>query len=132
VQNIEEGQSVSNSCLPDRGGGAHHRRGAERGRQLLAPQGDARSAIASAGYYPAGVAVLLGGLLVMASWAAVYLRQRAESGILGFAGMAAVFAAGVPLTVGFPLIQLLVLPWTATTSVSGKSLDAGPVSWPGG
>lgn len=96
---------------------------------LLAPQGDARSAIASAGYYPAGVAVLLGGLLVMASWAAVYLWQRAESGILGFAGMTAVLAAGMPLTVGFPLIQLLGLPWTATTSLSSKSLNAGPVSF---
>ena len=43
--------------------------------------------------------------------------------------MTAVLAAGMPLTVGFPLIQLLGLPWTATTSLSSKSLNAGPVSF---
>jgi hypothetical protein len=37
---------------------------------LLAPQGDARSAVASGMYYPAAVAVLLGGLLIMAGWPA--------------------------------------------------------------
>ena len=50
---------------------------------LLAPQGDARAAVASGLYYPLALVVLLGGLLVMAGWTAVYLRQRAESGVLG-------------------------------------------------
>jgi hypothetical protein len=96
---------------------------------LLGPQGNARVAIASGMYYPAAIVVLLGGLLVMASVIAVYLRQRAESGILGFAGMAAVLAAGMPLTVGFPLIQLLIFPWIATMSISTKALSEGPVAF---
>lgn len=51
---------------------------------LLAPQGNARAEVESLLYYPLALVVLLGGLLVMASWTAVYLRQRAESGVLGF------------------------------------------------
>lgn len=96
---------------------------------LLAPQGGARAAVASGSYYPVAIVVLLGGLLVMGSWIAVYLRQRAESGILGFAGMLAVFAAGMLLTVGFPLIQLLVYPWIATMNASDEVLNSGPVSF---
>jgi hypothetical protein len=96
---------------------------------LLAPQGSARAAVASGTYYPIAVAVLLGGLLVMAGWPAVYLRQRAESGVLGFASMVAVLAAGLPLTVGFPLIQVLIYPWIATMNVSNKALNEGPLAF---
>ena len=96
---------------------------------LLGPQGGARAAVASGMYYPAAVVVLLGGLLVMAGLPAVYLRQRAESGVLGFAGIVAVFAAAMPLTVGFPLIQVLIFPWIATMSVSDKVLNNGPDSF---
>ncbi|MBO0702192.1 MAG: hypothetical protein J2P38_04615 [Candidatus Dormibacteraeota bacterium] len=94
---------------------------------LLAPQGDARSAVASGLYYPMGVAVLVGGLLVMGAWPAVYLRQRLETGLLGLAGFVLVLAAGMALTVGFPLLQLLTYPWIATLAVSNRTLDAGPV-----
>jgi hypothetical protein len=96
---------------------------------LLAPQDGARAAIASGSYDPIAVAVLLGGLLVMASLPAVYLRQRAESGVLGFAGMVAILAAGLPLTVGFPLIQVLIYPWIATMTISNKVLNEGPTSF---
>jgi hypothetical protein len=96
---------------------------------LLAPQGDARAAVASGTCYPIALTVLLGGLLVMASFPAVYLRQRAESGVLGFAGMVAILAAGMPLTVGFPLIQLLIYPWIASTNIASKALNDGPVSF---
>ena len=96
---------------------------------LLAPQGDARAAIASGSYSPIAVAVLLGGLLAMTSLPAVYLRQRAESGVLGFAGMVAILAAGLPLTVGFPLIQVLIYPWIATMNISNKALNEGPTSF---
>ncbi len=80
-------------------------------------------------YYPAAIVVLLGGLLVMASLPAIYLRQRAESGVLGFAGMVAVFVAAMTLLVGFPLIQVLIYPWIATMSVSNKVLNDGPASF---
>jgi hypothetical protein len=96
---------------------------------LLAPQGDARAAVASGLYFPLALIVLLGGLLVMGGWVAVYLRQRAESGVLGFVGFAAVFAAGLLLTVGFPLIQVLIFPWIATMQVSTKILSNGPDSF---
>jgi hypothetical protein len=99
------------------------------GGNLLAPQGNARVAIASGTYYPMAVVVLLGGLLIMASLIAIYLRQREESGVLGFSGMVAMFAAGVPLTVGFPLIQVLVFPWIATMNVSTKALSDGPTAF---
>lgn len=93
---------------------------------LLAPQGGARAAVASGMYYPVALATLVGGLLVMGSWPAVYLRQRAESGVLGFVGMVAVFAAGMLLSVGFPLILLLIYPWIATMNVANKVLNEGP------
>jgi hypothetical protein len=96
---------------------------------LLGPQGGAREAVASGMYYPSAVVVLLGGLLVMAGLPAIYLRQRAESGVLGFVAMLAVFAAAMPLTVGFPLIQVLIFPWIATMSVSDKVLNNGPDSF---
>jgi hypothetical protein len=96
---------------------------------LLGPQGGARVAVASGMYYPAAVVVLLGGLLVFAGLPAVYLRQRAESGILGFVAMMAVFAAGVLLIVGFALIQILIFPWIATMNVSDKVLNDGPVAF---
>ncbi len=98
---------------------------------LLAPQGDARAAVASGLYYPMALVVLLGGLLVMAGWTAVYLRQRAESGVLGFVGLVAVLAAGILLLVGFPLIQVLIFPWIATMQVSTANLSDGPGSFTG-
>jgi hypothetical protein len=94
---------------------------------LLAPQGDARAAVASWTYYPIAVVVLLGGLLTMASVPAIYLRQRKESGVLGFAGMVAVLSAGMALTVGYPTVQILIFPWIATMNVSNKVLNEGPV-----
>ena len=96
---------------------------------LFAPQGNARDAVASGLYYPLALVVLLGGLLVMAAWTAVYLRQRAESGVLGFVGFVAVLAAGMLLSVAFPLIQVLIYPWIATTDVSTKILSDGPASF---
>ncbi len=96
---------------------------------LLGPQGGARAAVASGMYYPAAVVVLLGGLLVMAGLPAAYLRQRAESGVLGFVGIIAVFAAAMPLTVGFPLIQVLIFPWIATMSLSDRAFNNGPDSF---
>jgi hypothetical protein len=96
---------------------------------LLGPQGGARAAVASRMYYPAAVVVLLGGLLVMAGLPAVYLRQRAESGVLGFVAMMCVFAAGMLLTVGWSLIQVLIFPWIATMTVSDKFLNDGPVAF---
>jgi hypothetical protein len=96
---------------------------------LLAPQGDARAAVASGLYSPLALVVLLGGLLVMAGWPAVYLRQHVESGVLGFVGFVAVFAAGLLLTVAFPLIQVLIFPWIATMQVSTKILSNGPDSF---
>lgn len=96
---------------------------------LLAPQGGARAAAASGLYYPIALATVLAGLLVMGSWIAVYLRQRAESGVLGFVGMVAVFAAGMLLSVGFPLILLLIYPWIATMNVSNQVLNEGPAAF---
>ena len=96
---------------------------------LLGPQGSAREAVASGMYYPAAVVVLLGGVLVMAGLPALYLRRRAESGVLGFVAMMAVFAAGMLLTVGFALIQVLIFPWIATMNVSNKILNDGPVAF---
>lgn len=96
---------------------------------LLAPQGDARAAVASAGYYPAAFVNLVGGLLLMAGWPAVYLYQRSQSGRAGFAGFAIVFLSGMALTVGFPTILLLIYPWMSGLSVSNHTLDAGPVAF---
>jgi hypothetical protein len=96
---------------------------------LLAPQGGARAAVESGRYYQIPLIVLLGGLLVMGGWPAVYLRQRAESGILGFVGMAAVLASGLLLTVGFPLIQLLMYPWLSDLNISNKTLNDGPMAF---
>ncbi len=96
---------------------------------LLAPQGGARAAVESGRYYQITLIVLLGGLLVMGGWPAVYLRQRAESGILGFVGMAAVLASGLLLTVGFPLIQLLMYPWLSDLNISNKTLNDGPMTF---
>jgi hypothetical protein len=96
---------------------------------LLGPQGGARAAVASVTYYPAAVAVLLGGLLTMAGLPAIYLRQRVESGVLGFVGIVCVLASGMLLTVGFPLIQILIFPWIATMNISNKALNEGPTAF---
>jgi hypothetical protein len=96
---------------------------------LLAPQGGARAAVASGRYVPLALAVLLGGLLVMGSWPAVYLRQRAESRLLGFVGFVLVLAAGLLLSVAFPLLQLLIYPWLAPLPISSTVLNDGPASF---
>ena len=96
---------------------------------LLAPQGGARAAVANGTYYPVALAVLLGGLLVMAGLPAMYLRQRVESNVLGFAGIVTIFVAAMPLTVGFPLIQVLIFPWIATTNISNAALSDGPAAF---
>ena len=46
---------------------------------------------------------------------------------MSFAGFVLVLAAGMALTVGFPLLQLLTFPWIAAMAVSNHTLDAGPV-----
>ncbi len=56
--------------------------------------------------------LFVGAVPVMAGLPSVYLRQRAESGVLGFA-----------------LIQVLIFPWIATMNVSNKVLNEGPVSF---
>ncbi len=96
---------------------------------LLAPQGNARVAVASGSYYPVAIAVLIGGLLVMGGWPAVYLRQRGQSGVLGFVGMVMVLVSGLLLTVAFPLIQLLIYPWITNLNIPTSTLSDGPASF---
>jgi len=96
------------------------------GGNLLGPQGDARAAVASGMYYPMALVVLLGGLLTMASLPALYLWQRAASGVLGLVGIVAILGAGMCLSVGFPLIQVLMFPWIAAMDVSTRVLSEGP------
>lgn len=93
---------------------------------LLAPQSDARSAIASAGYYPAAIVNLIGGLVLMAGWPTVYLHQRSQSGRTGFVGFVIVLVSGMALTVGFPTILLLIYPWLSPLHISNQTLDTGP------
>jgi uncharacterized protein YjeT (DUF2065 family) len=96
---------------------------------LLAPQGSAREAAASAGYYPAAAVNLAGGLIVMAGWPAAYLYQRSRSGKAGFVGFAIVLVSGMALTVGFPTILLLIYPWLSGFPISNHTLDTGPVAF---
>jgi hypothetical protein len=96
---------------------------------LLAPQGDARAAVASGGYYPAAIAVVVGGLLLMAGWPVAYLHQRARSGRLAFVGFVVVLLAGMALTVGFPMILLLMYPWLASLHIASSTLSTGPVAF---
>lgn len=96
---------------------------------LLAPQGGARAAIGSGGYYPAAIAALVGGLLLMAGLPGAYLRQRAESGRLGFTGFALIMLAGMSLSVGFPTLMLLIYPWLAPMQISDHALNNGPVAF---
>jgi hypothetical protein len=86
---------------------------------LLAPQGDARMAVSSI--------ALLGGLILMAGWAAVYLYQRKQSGRLGFVGFVLVLLAGMALNVGFPTVILLIYPWLAHLNIPSHTLNTGPV-----
>lgn len=78
---------------------------------LLAPQGDARAATASAGYCPAAIGNLVGGLVLMAARPVAYLHQRSQSGRTGLVGFAIVMVSGMALTVGFPTVLLLIYPW---------------------
>lgn len=94
---------------------------------LLAPQGDARLAVASAGYYPAAIINIIGGLMLMAGWPAAYLYQRSRSGRTGFAGFAIVSISGMALTVGFPTVLVLIYPWLSGLPISNHALDTGPV-----
>jgi hypothetical protein len=94
---------------------------------LLAPQGDARMAVSSMWYYPAAIVALLGGLILMAGWAAVYLYQRKQSGRLGFVGFVLVLLAGMALNVGFPTVILLIYPWLAHLNIPSHTLNTGPV-----
>ncbi len=93
---------------------------------LLAPQGNAGAAVASAAYYPAIIAVVIGGVVLMAGWPVAYLHQRAAIGRLGFASFGVVMVAGMSLTVGFPMILLLMYPWLASLHIPAKILSTGP------
>jgi len=93
---------------------------------LLAPQGGAREAVASGGYYPSAFINLLGGLILMSAWPVAYLYQRAESGRAGFVGFVMVAVFGMALTVGFPTILLLIYPWLSHLSITSHTLNTGP------
>lgn len=94
---------------------------------LLAPQGDAPAAVASAAYYPASIVTLLGGLILMAGFPAVYFYQRKESGRTGFIGFVIVLLFGMALTVGFPTVLLLIYPWLAHLNIPSHTLSTGPM-----
>lgn len=96
---------------------------------LLAPQGDARAAVASADYDPVAAVNLVGGLLLMAGWPAAYLHQRRQSGRTGFVGFVVVLLSGMALTVGFPTILLLIYPWLSPLHISNHTLNTGPVAF---
>jgi hypothetical protein len=96
---------------------------------LLAPQGNASSAVADGTYYPAAVAVVVGGLILMAGWPVAYLHQRAQSGALGLVGFVIVLMAGMALTVGFPTILLLMYPWLASLHIASSALSTGPLAF---
>lgn len=93
---------------------------------LLAPQGGVREAVSSAGYYPASIVNLVGGLILMAAWPVAYLYQRRESGRSGFVGFVMVSVFGMALTVGFPTILLLIYPWLANLDITNHTLNTGP------
>jgi hypothetical protein len=93
---------------------------------LLGPQGNARAALANGAYYPATIAVVVGGLILMAGWPVAYLHQRARSGRLGFIGFVIVMMAGMALTVGFPTILLLMYPWLGSLQIATSTLSTGP------
>jgi hypothetical protein len=96
---------------------------------LFAPQGNAETAVANDAYYPAAIAVVVGGLILMAGWPVAYLHQRARSGRLGFIGFGIVLVAGMELTVGFPTMLLLMYPWLAGLHVASHTLSTGPVAF---
>lgn len=96
---------------------------------LLAPQGDARAAVASTGYYPVALLNLVGGLLLMAGWPTAYVHQRAQSGRAGFVGFAVVMVSGMALTIGFPTVLLLIYPWLSPLHISKHTLDSGPIAF---
>ena len=95
--------------------------------ELLEPLGDNPKALVASGlYYPSAAAILVGGLLFIAGWPAVYLKQRGPAGILGLTGMLLVLAAGALVTLAISLIRLLIGPWLTTLSISESALQAGP------
>jgi len=95
--------------------------------ELIEPVGDKPQALVASGlYYPSAAAILIGGLLFIAGWPAVYLRQRGPAGILGLIGMLLVLGAGALVTLGISLIRLLIGPWLTTLSISDSALQAGP------
>jgi hypothetical protein len=95
--------------------------------ELIEPVGgNAKALVANGLYYPSTAAILIGGLLFIAGWPAVYLRQRGPAGLLGLAGMLLVLGAGALVTLAISLIRLLVGPWLTTLSISDSALQAGP------
>jgi hypothetical protein len=95
--------------------------------ELIEPVGDSPKALVMSGpYYPSAAVILVGGLLFIAGWPAVYLRQRERAGLLGLIGMLLVLGAGALVTMAISLIRLLIGPWLATLPISNSTLQAGP------
>ncbi len=96
---------------------------------FLAPsESDIRNVVHDQWFYPSVVGGLGGGALILVAWPAVYLRHRAESGWLGLVAMLLVFWAGMALTVGFGLVQLLIVPFLATLALTHVQATEGPAS----
>ena len=93
---------------------------------LVPSDEDVKAAVAGGVYYPMSIAMLVGGVLLIAGWPAVYLRQRARSGVLGLVGMLLVFGAGATLTIGFTFTQVMIFPWLASLPVTNAQLSQGP------
>lgn len=91
---------------------------------VLTPQGDPKQMVASPLLYPTLIAGVVGSIMIVAAWPAAYLRQRAESGVPGFAGMLTVFAGATAITVGGKLVQLLVFPWLVSV-LSNSQMENG-------
>lgn len=87
---------------------------------LFSPNGDP-STVLGFQFKATAIAALVGGVVLMVALPAMYLFQRAQSGVLGLVGMLLIFAAGSALTIGAMVMNIVVLPGLANLHLSENS-----------
>jgi hypothetical protein len=94
---------------------------------LISPNSpDPRQQIASTLFLPSEWLSVLGGILALIAFPAIYARIVRRSGAVGLAGFACMMTVSATLGFFAPVLNLVIFPWLVEQPLSAAAMEQGP------